>query len=71
LSGWPGHAFGSDFEEVRAYGPYGDLKCDGRRTSTKSVFQCYAPDAMKEAELIAKVDEDFHGARAHWNAEMA
>lgn len=66
-----GHAFGADFEEVRPYGPYGDLKCDGRRVSTKSVFQCYAPDAMKEAELITKVDEDFHGARAHWNADMA
>lgn len=61
-----GYAFGPDFEEVRPYGPYGDLKCDGRRISTGSVFQCYAPDAMKEANLIAKVDEDFHGARAHW-----
>jgi hypothetical protein len=66
-----GHAFGADFEEVRPYGPYGDLKCDGRRVSTKSIFQCYAPDSMREAELIAKVDEDFHGARAHWNADMA
>ena len=66
-----GHAFGADFEEVRPYGPYGDLKCDGRRVSTKSVFQCYAPDAMKETDLIAKVDEDFHGARGHWNADMA
>lgn len=66
-----GHAFGADFEEVRPYGPHGDLKCDGRRVSTKSVFQCYGPDAMKEAELIAKVDEDFHGARGHWNANMA
>lgn len=66
-----GYAFGADFEEVRPYGPFGDLKCDGRRISTKSVFQCYAPDAMKEAELIAKVDEDFHGARGHWNADMA
>jgi hypothetical protein len=66
-----GHAFGVDFEEVRPYGPYGDLKCDGRRVSTKSVFQCYAPDSMKEAELIAKVDEDFHGARVHWNADMS
>jgi hypothetical protein len=65
------YAFGADFEEVRPYGPYGDLKCDGRRVSTKSVFQCYAPDSMKEAELITKVDEDFHGARAHWSAEMA
>lgn len=66
-----GYAFGADFEEVRPYGPYGDLKCDGRRISTKSVFQCYAPDAMKEAELISKLDEDFHGARVHWNANMA
>jgi len=65
-----GHALGADFEEVRPYGPYGDLKCDGRRISSGSVFQCYAPDAMKEADLIAKVDEDFHGARAHWGDNM-
>lgn len=65
-----GHAFGADFEEVRPYGPYGDLKCDGRRISTQSVFQCYAPDATKEADLIAKVDEDFHGARGHWSDNM-
>ncbi|MFT4274943.1 MAG: hypothetical protein QM576_01185 [Rhodopseudomonas sp.] len=65
-----GYAFGPDFEEVRPYGPYGDLKCDGRRISSGSVFQCYAPDAMKEAELIAKVDADFHGARAHWGGNM-
>ena len=45
-----GHALGSDFEEVRPYGLYGDLKCDGRRISSGSVFQCYAPDAMKEAD---------------------
>jgi len=43
-----GHAFGPDFEEVRPYGPYGDLKCDGWRVSTATVFQCYAPDVMKE-----------------------
>lgn len=66
-----GHAFGSDFEEVRPYGSQGDLKCDGRHVSTKSIFQCYAPYLMKDVELIAKVDEDFHGARAHWAAEMA
>lgn len=65
-----GYAFGPDFEEVRPYGPYGDLKCDGRRISTGSVFQCYAPDMMKEAELIKKVDEDFNGARAHWADNM-
>jgi len=65
-----GHAFGPDFEEVRPYGPYGDLKCDGRRVSSGSVFQCYAPDAMKETDLIAKIDEDFHGARTHWASAM-
>ncbi|MDX1003198.1 ABC-three component system protein [Sinorhizobium medicae] len=65
-----GHAFGADFEEVRPYGPYGDLKCDGRRVSNGSVFQCYAPDAMREANVIAKIEEDFHGARAHWAGNM-
>lgn len=65
-----GHAFGADFEEVRPYGAQGDLKCDGRRISTKSIFQCYAPYLMKDVDLIAKVDEDFHGARTHWAAEM-
>jgi hypothetical protein len=65
-----GHAFGADFEEVRPYGPYGDLKCDGRRISSGSVFQCYAPEAMKESDLIAKIHEDFHGARAHWGDDM-
>lgn len=65
-----GHAFGPDFEEVRPYGSYGDLKCDGRRVSTATVFQCYAPDAMKETELIAKIKDDFQGARAHWAGKM-
>lgn len=65
-----GHAFGPDFEEIRPYGRYGDLKCDGRRISSGSVFQCYAPDGMKEAELIQKIDEDFNGACAHWSGNM-
>src|SRR5699024_2252804 len=65
-----GYAFGADFEEVRPYGRHGDLKCDGRRISSGSVFQCYAPDTMKEADLIAKIDEDFHGALSHWANNM-
>jgi hypothetical protein len=66
-----GHAFGADFEEVRPYGAQGDLKCDGRRVSTQTVFQCYAPKAMTDAKLIDKINKDFHGARAHWGANMA
>jgi hypothetical protein len=66
-----GYAFGADFEEVRPYGSQGDLKCDGRRISTKSVFQCYAPYSMRDAELISKINTDFHGARGHWDKDMA
>lgn len=64
------YAFGADFEEVRPYGRHGDLKCDGRRISSGSVFQCYAPDTMKEAALIKKIDKDFNGARQHWANNM-
>lgn len=66
-----GHAFGADFEEVRPYGAQGDLKSDGRRVSTRAVFQCYAPKQMTDTKLIAKIDEDFHGARAHWGDQMS
>lgn len=65
-----GHAMGADFEEVRPYGPFGDLKCDGRHVSTKTVFQCYGPDSMKEIALIDKINEDFQGARSHWGSNM-
>ena len=65
------HAFGADFEAVRPYGSQGDLKCDGRRVSTKSIFQCYAPHSMRDVALITKVNEDFHGACAHWTMDMA
>ncbi len=64
------HGFTGDFEPVRPYGPKGDLKCDGFRPSDGTVFQSYAPDSTKLAELLAKIDEDFEGARAHWGAKM-
>ena len=64
------HAFAGDFQPVRPYGAQGDLKCDGFRASDGTVFQCYAPDAMKLADILKKIDEDFHGAVAHWGARM-
>lgn len=64
------HAFAGDFEPVRPYGPNGDLKCDGYRPSDGTVYQCYAPDSTKLANLLAKIDEDFQGAVAHWGAKM-
>lgn len=64
------HAFPGDFRPVRPYGPKGDLKCDGYRASDRTVYQCYAPDAMKLTDLLAKIVEDFSGAREHWGSQM-
>jgi hypothetical protein len=64
------HGFTGDFQPVRPYGANGDLKCDGFRQSDGTVFQSYAPDAMKLANLLAKIDEDFYGALTHWGAQM-
>jgi hypothetical protein len=64
------HAFPGDFRPVRPYGSKGDLKCDGFRASDGTVFQCYAPDAMKLELLLTKVEEDFNGALGHWAMQM-
>lgn len=56
-----GHAFGSDFEAVRPYGNQGDWKCDGRRLSTGTIFQCYAPESVSDQNTIAKIDADLAG----------
>ena len=64
------HGFAGDFEPVRPYGPNGDLKCDGFRPSDGTVFQCYAPNSIKLAALLAKLDEDFSGAVDHWGKRM-
>jgi hypothetical protein len=64
------HAFIGDFVPVRPYGAKGDLKCDGYRSSDQTVFQCYAPDTMKIAALLKKMDQDFLGAVAHWGKRM-
>ena len=55
------------FQAVRPYGSKGDYKCDGWQQSTRTVFQCYAPYQMREAELNKKIVEDFQGACSKWN----
>ena len=60
------HAFGPDFEAVRPYGNQGDLKCDGRRVSTGTIFQCYAPHHTNAARFNEKIAEDFRGALENW-----
>lgn len=65
-----GYAFGPDFEEVKPYGPQGDLKCDGLRRSTGTLFQCYAPDRYEDKKTIRKITTDFVGAVTHWPGVM-
>lgn len=60
------HAWGPDFEQVRPYGAQGDFKCDGRRLSTGTIFQCYAPHHTLAYNLETKITNDFTGAVKHW-----
>jgi hypothetical protein len=57
---------GGDFMRVRPWGKRGDEKNDGYLRSTRTLFQVYAPNTMKEKEAITKIDEDFRGALPHW-----
>ncbi len=56
---------GTDFVRVRAFGRRGDKGCDGYRTSTGEVFQCYGAlngDGSKVDYLVEKVESDFKKA---------
>ena len=55
-----------DFVRVRPWGKEGDRKNDGYLTSTRTLFQVYAPNEMSASKAVAKMDEDFRGALAHW-----
>ncbi len=57
-----------NFQAVRTYGNQGDWKCDGRMNG--QYFQCYAPDAMKEARLRAKMSADYEGCLARWKEDV-
>ena len=59
-------AYGADFEIIRPYGKQGDWKCDGRRLSTGTYFQCYAPDAHTDSVTISKINDDFPGVLEKW-----
>jgi hypothetical protein len=62
--------WGDDFEPIRAYGRHGDLKCDGRRISTGTIFQCYAPRTPDSSAVHSKVKGDFNGALSIWKDKM-
>jgi hypothetical protein len=61
-----------DFVRVRTWGQDGDHKNDGYLQSRQMLFQVYGPDDItkSKAKMIAKMDEDFHGAVTHWNSQI-
>jgi len=58
------------FIAVKPTGAAGDWKCDGYSAATKTVYQCYAPEALTVAKTCDKVLVDFDGARRHWGNQM-
>lgn len=60
--------WGNDFEPIKAGGPHGDKKSDGRRVSTETVFQCYAPESTSAFAKNgpAKVSKSFDGILDYW-----
>ncbi|MFY8095253.1 MAG: ABC-three component system protein [Niveispirillum sp.] len=61
-----------DFTPTIPMGVRGDLKCDGFRASTGTVYQCYGP-RYGQANVdgaLAKIDADFRGAKAHWGPRL-
>lgn len=59
-----------EFMSIRPYGCLGDRKCDGLLRGNGTVFQVYAPDELRQADLVKKIDEDLDGAYAYWQDEM-
>ena len=53
--------FGIDFELIKASGKRGDKKSDGRRLSTETIFQCYAPESPANfaKNAAAKIQDSF------------
>lgn len=60
--------FGADFELIKAGGQDGDKKSDGRRISTETVFQCYAPEspATFAAKAKSKIQDSFPEVLKYW-----
>lgn len=65
-----GLAYRADFMACRPWGKQGDHKNDGFLKSERRLFQVYAPNEMKATDAIAKIKEDFEGARAYWGTHF-
>ncbi len=60
--------YGNDFELIKAGGKSGDKKSDGRRISTETIFQCYAPEspATFATKAKAKIADSFPEVVGFW-----
>lgn len=56
----------NDFMACRPWGNAGDRKNDGYLPSARILYQSYAPNELSAAEAVKKINEDFEGAREHW-----
>lgn len=56
----------NDFMACRPWGNVGDRKNDGYLPSERTLFQSYAPNELSAADAIKKINEDFEGAKEHW-----
>lgn len=61
---WKAHP--NDFMACRPWGNVGDRKNDGYLPSARILFQSYAPNEMRTTEAVKKINEDFEGAKEHW-----
>lgn len=82
LAGVDGNAFEALFQNIAKrlwqsaftptipMGSRGDLKCDGFKSDTGELFQCYGPryGQANVDDAIAKIDVDFAGAVEHWGS---
>ena len=58
-----------DFQRVCPWGNVGDRKCDGFRSSDRTLFAIYAPEPGEKVKLskwVNKIDSDFTGALPYW-----
>ena len=63
-----GKVYPGDFIACRPWGNIGDRKNDGYLPSKRILFQVYAPNEMSAGAAISKINEDFEGAKEHWEA---
>ncbi len=65
-----GLAYKADFMACRPWGNRGDRKNDGFLKSERRLFQVYAPNEITEAKAVAKILEDFEGAKTYWGTHF-